>query len=226
MANDMRATKFTALITGAILVLGACGTGNSGGIATRPDSAATSPGTDATPGGGGNVTETGGTGACPADAAINVGMVVQGQNNVRTDNPWMPTSTGQILAYNRVRLEPMAIINRLDTSQITPWLVSDYQWNDDYTAVTLTARDGVTWSDGTPFTADDIAATLMVSRDTVVDGQHTLDPQGLIGDITVNGNQVTAEFTRPRLTDWTNVLQAVVMQKAYLDTLTDEEIMT
>jgi peptide/nickel transport system substrate-binding protein len=224
-------TGLTALITGAVMLLGACGTSNGGGTAA-PTAAATSPGAVATepatePGtAGGTDDVAGGTGACPADTSLNIGLVVQGQNNVRTDNPWLPTSTGQILQYNRLRLEPLAIINRLDTSQITPWLASDYSWNDDYTAVTFTARDGITWNDGTPFTADDIAATFMTTRDTTIDGAYTLDPQRIIGDVDVNGNQVTIHFNRARLTDWTNVLQIVIMQKAYLDTLTPEQIMT
>jgi len=222
-----RMTGLTALVSTAVLLLGACGTGN-GGTTAAPTTPAATPGTVAPPAGGtdAGTDAPGGTGACPADTPLNIGLVVQGQNNVRTDNPWLPTSTGQLLQYNRLRLEPLAVINRLNTDQITPWLASDYSWNDDYTAVTFTARDGVTWNDGTPFTADDIAATFMTTRDTTVDGAYTLDPQRIIGDVDVNGNQVTIHFNRPRLTDWTNVLQIVIMQKAYLDTLTPEQIMT
>ena len=218
--------RLAAISSIGALAMTGCGTGNGGGGQAAPtpintDPAATAPAQ--TPGG---EQEQGGTGACPADTAINIGMVTQGQNNVQIDNPWMPTSVGQILAYNRVRLEPLAIVNRLNPSEITPWLASDFQWNGDYTQLTLTARDGVTWSDGTPFTADDIAKTFEVMRDTRVEGAATLDPQGFIGDITVNGNQVTINFNRPRLTDWANVLQVSIMQKAYLDSLNPDEIMT
>jgi peptide/nickel transport system substrate-binding protein len=41
-----------------------------------------------------------------------------------------------------------------------PWTAEGYQYNEDFTEVVVTVRDGVTWSDGTPFTANDIAFSL------------------------------------------------------------------
>jgi peptide/nickel transport system substrate-binding protein len=40
------------------------------------------------------------------------------------------------------------------TRQFEPWLAEDVQPNDDFTQWTLTLRDGVTFSDGTPVNAD------------------------------------------------------------------------
>jgi len=210
--------------TGCSNTGGTSGTTTGGGTATTPTATAGAGGDTMGAADGGGAAGDGH--ACADDAPINIGMVTAGQNNVRIDNPWMPTSTGSLIAYNRLRLEPLAIVNRLDSSQVTPWLASDFQWNDDYTAITVTARDGVTWSDGTPFTADDIAKTFEVMRDTTVEGAKTLDPQGLIGDVEVNGNQVTIHFTRPRLTDWAVVLHTPIMQKAYLDNIDPAVIMT
>jgi peptide/nickel transport system substrate-binding protein len=207
----------------AISALSGCSNGThdaSPNVASSPAPTTAPPGDSATAGAAGG-SETGTSPACPADTPINIGMVTTGQNNVQIDNPWLPTSTGQLLAYNRLRLEPLAVVNRLNPAEITPWLASDFSWNDDYSQITITARDGVNWSDGTPFTADDIAKTFEVMRDTEVAGARTLDPQGLIGEITVNGNQVTINFTRPRVTDWAVVLHQSIMQKAYLDTISD-----
>jgi len=44
--------------------------------------------------------------------------------------------------------------------QITPWLASAFSYNDDNTALTLTLRDDVTFSDGEAFTADAVKANL------------------------------------------------------------------
>lgn len=44
--------------------------------------------------------------------------------------------------------------------EFTPWLAEGFEYNEDFTEVTVTIRNGVTWSDGTPFTADDIDFTL------------------------------------------------------------------
>ncbi len=40
-----------------------------------------------------------------------------------------------------------------------PWLAESYEFNDDFTEVVVTLREGVTWSDGEPFDTEDIAFT-------------------------------------------------------------------
>lgn len=45
------------------------------------------------------------------------------------------------------------------TGETIPWLATDYEMNDDYTEVVVHLRDGVTWSDGEPFDAEDVAFT-------------------------------------------------------------------
>ncbi len=41
-----------------------------------------------------------------------------------------------------------------------PWLAESFQYNADYTQLTITTRAGAEWSDGVPFTANDVAFTL------------------------------------------------------------------
>ncbi len=41
-----------------------------------------------------------------------------------------------------------------------PWLAESYEYNDDFTELTIKIRSGVEWSDATPFTAKDVAFTL------------------------------------------------------------------
>lgn len=42
------------------------------------------------------------------------------------------------------------------TGEIIPSVAESWEWNDDYTQLTLHIRDGIKWSDGVPYTADDI----------------------------------------------------------------------
>ncbi|GIV79133.1 MAG: hypothetical protein KatS3mg050_3527 [Litorilinea sp.] len=49
--------------------------------------------------------------------------------------------------------------------QEIPWLATGYEYNDDYTELTVNLREGVEWSDGTPFTARDVVFTLHMLRD-------------------------------------------------------------
>ncbi len=47
----------------------------------------------------------------------------------------------------------------LQTGEFIPWIAEAFSYNDDFTAITVNIRDGVTWSDGEPFTADDVIFT-------------------------------------------------------------------
>lgn len=47
----------------------------------------------------------------------------------------------------------------LQTGEYIPWLAESYEYNDDFTAITVYLRDGVTWSDGEPFTSADVVFT-------------------------------------------------------------------
>jgi len=55
--------------------------------------------------------------------------------------------------------EPLFTYNHF-TSEHIPWIAESYDYNDDYTSITVTLRDGVTWSDGEAFDAEDVAYTL------------------------------------------------------------------
>ncbi len=54
--------------------------------------------------------------------------------------------------------------NNLQTGEFTPWLAESYEYNDDYSQLTVHLRDGVTWSDGEPFTSEDIVFTYDLLR--------------------------------------------------------------
>jgi peptide/nickel transport system substrate-binding protein len=43
--------------------------------------------------------------------------------------------------------------------EFIPWLAESYEYNDDYTEAIVHLREGVKWSDGVPFTANDIVFT-------------------------------------------------------------------
>jgi peptide/nickel transport system substrate-binding protein len=55
--------------------------------------------------------------------------------------------------------EPLFYYNS-NTNEVIPWLATSLDYAPDFSSVTVKLRDGVTWSDGQPFTADDVVYTL------------------------------------------------------------------
>lgn len=54
--------------------------------------------------------------------------------------------------------ENLFVFNTLK-NEATPWLATSWGFNEDSTVLTVKLREGVTWNDGEPFTADDVVFT-------------------------------------------------------------------
>lgn len=57
----------------------------------------------------------------------------------------------------------------LNTGEVIPWQAESFSYNEDYTSITVKLRQGVTWSDGVPFTSKDVKYTLEMLRDNAPD---------------------------------------------------------
>lgn len=83
-------------------------------------------------------------------------VIEQTPNNVWDSfNPFIPNGEAYNYGYAIVCREYLFYSNFL-TGEITPWLAQDYSYNTDFTRCTLKLNPNVTWSDGEPFTADDV----------------------------------------------------------------------
>ncbi len=78
-------------------------------------------------------------------------------------NPGTSHQNGPGLLY-----EPLAFYSAFNDTEY-PWLAESWEYNSDFTQLTINTRDGITWSDGTPFGAHDVAFTL----------EHLLNNSGL-----------------------------------------------
>jgi len=47
----------------------------------------------------------------------------------------------------------------LQTGEYIPWIAESYEYNADFTTITVKLREGVEWSDGEPFTPEDVVFT-------------------------------------------------------------------
>lgn len=61
-------------------------------------------------------------------------------------------------AFSAQMLDPLIRIS--DTYKLSPGLAEDWELSDDGKLLTLTLREGVTWHDGEPFTAEDVKFNL------------------------------------------------------------------
>jgi len=73
-------------------------------------------------------------------------------------NPFLP-ATQLSNGYHQAILEPLFMLN-YETGQIMPWVGESMTANASLDQWTLKIRNGVTWSDGVPFTADDVVFTI------------------------------------------------------------------
>ncbi|HEY1296364.1 MAG TPA: ABC transporter substrate-binding protein [Chloroflexota bacterium] len=101
-------------------------------------------------------------------------------------NPFIPTANHQ-LGSNFV-CEPLAFYSAYQDKMIM-WLAESYQYSPDYKQLTIKTRKEAMWSDGVPFTADDVAynynelnrlgakARWGVDVQQVLDSAVVVDPQ-------------------------------------------------
>ncbi len=109
-----------------------------------------------------------------AAVAILAGGMVHGQDVAREDTvifdssrPMKDPTNFNIFRPDEIRdvglhqavLEPLFILN-YNSGEVEPWLGLSMEPNDSLDVWTLTLRDGVKWSDGEAFNADDVVFTI------------------------------------------------------------------
>lgn len=99
-----------------------------------------------------------------------------------------------------------------------PGLLTAWGWNEDKTKVSMTVREGVTWHDGSPFTAEDVAWSLARAADPAT-GNPIQFVWGTLGNFAVDGNTVTADVLQfdPTIFKWMYFLTGYVLPKAYYE---------
>jgi peptide/nickel transport system substrate-binding protein len=71
-------------------------------------------------------------------------------------NPFLPLANHQLGSH--MTSEPLAFYSAF-IDKTTMWLAESYEYSPDYKTLTIKTRPNVTWSDGEPFSANDVAYT-------------------------------------------------------------------
>jgi peptide/nickel transport system substrate-binding protein len=127
-------------------------------------------------------------------------------------NPFAPQQTVRTWLF-----EPLMQQSSLDC-KVVPWLATGYTWESP-TKLVFTIRQGVKWSDGSPFTAKDVAFTYNLTKK-----YPAIDLAGVWNDsfgakaksVTADGDKVTFEFEGPAATKFPYLIgQKIVSEKEF-----------
>ena len=77
---------------------------------------------------------------------------------------WMTPGTKRMHGAHQTMWEPLFILN-YGTGELDPWLATGFEQNEDSTEFTISLRQGVEWSDGEVFDADDVVFTVEMALD-------------------------------------------------------------
>ncbi|MBD5785349.1 ABC transporter substrate-binding protein [Cellulosimicrobium terreum] len=140
----------------------------------------------------------------PPPLTIGMPNTVEEEDN----NPFDSGSAAQKLGYAYAVYEPLAQINVNDPAQPPlPWLASEWSWDAGYTELRITPRAGVTWSDGEPFTAEDVAYSFRIRMEN-----PALNPELLpYEDVRIDQGAVVVTFESGQFVNQTKPLNAVVV---------------
>ena len=151
-----------------------------------------------------------------AGAALTIAKP-DGAITTESHNPYLGDSSASKYGYAKVIFEPLALVNPTGDLGTTPWLAESVEWNDDYTELTVVPRSGVTWSDGTDFTGEDIVFTF----DQYLNGTLT-DTSGLKYEgATVDGDAITLKFAESKYTAQARVLHTPIVPKHIWESIAD-----
>ncbi len=91
--------------------------------------------------------------------------------------------------------EELVFVDNLESGKTTPWLASAYAWSNDTKTLTFTVRAGVKWSDGVPFTANDVLFTFnLLKKNPALDLNSIWS---VLSSVSLKGtNQVVFQFKK------------------------------
>jgi len=113
-------------------------------------------------------------------------------------NPYSPSSIGGIGSI----YEPLFFVTNINNSAPVPLLGTKSTWNKEGTQLDITVRNGVKWSDGTPFTAKDVKFTF----DMILANQ-SLNTSGFDGKVkATDDSHIVITWDHPAFMEGPNVL--------------------
>jgi peptide/nickel transport system substrate-binding protein len=120
---------------------------------------------------------------------------------VKNFNPFSTTAPIYGMGADGLIYEPLIQFDLAAPPKYIPWLATSYSWSNGGKAITFAIRQGVKWSDGTPFTPADVVYSFNLMK---TDAKVNID--GLsISTVTASGNNVTVTFPTSQYANLENI---------------------
>lgn len=204
--------KIMAPLVAFGLVATACSSDDDGGDSGSPTS--DSPTTDAPDTG-----DTGDTGEFPRNETLFTSGTQWGP-----PSNWNPLQGGgQATGVRGLLYETLFLFDPW-TTELQPWLAESGEWTADDT-YELKLREGLTWNDGEPLTAEDVVFTVELGHEPAVRFSNVWD--WLDSAEAVDDTTVVFTFSDPRHGEWDNFIYAnQIVPKHVWENVPPEEIGT
>ncbi|MFB9677132.1 ABC transporter substrate-binding protein [Streptosporangium vulgare] len=214
----MRIRRRFAILGAAACVACTAVAGCSGG-STTPSAPSAAP-----QGSGGAAPSAGAGGAGAADAAFprNETLYTSGTQWGPPVN-WNPLRTWDSATGTKGLVYETLFLYDPQTDKFTPWLAESGTWTDDKT-YELKLRQGVTWADGKPFTADDVVFTVELGKMKTIPYANLWDWLEKVE--AADPNTVKFTFSEANYQQWANwVYGNAIVPKHIWEGLSEEDVL-
>ncbi len=126
----------------------------------------------------------------PAAVVVASGADLQSMNSVITTHPLARQVQRYVLLTTLVRYD--------STLAIEPYLARSWSWSPDSAELTVRLHRGVTWHDGRPTTARDVAFTLGLAADSTVGYPRRRDLADFREAVAVDDTTAVIRFSAPQ----------------------------
>jgi peptide/nickel transport system substrate-binding protein len=210
MANKQR---FVALLAILSLVTAACGSSATPapGQSGQPEVTAAAPSTAVAPSAAADVT------SYPRNETLYTSGKQYG-----APSTWNPLDPNAAMGTVGLQYETLFLYDPLKDT-FTPWLADSGSWTDPNT-YTIKVRQGVKWSDGQDFTADDVAFTIGLATSIKALGSNLSD----FGTTATapDASTVVVKFTKPAYQEWSTwTYNSPIVPKHIWDSKANEDIL-
>ncbi|MCL4407614.1 MAG: ABC transporter substrate-binding protein [Thermotogae bacterium] len=134
-------------------------------------------------------------------------------------NPFQPS--GQSLGMGPVMYGTLFLVQPYNGA-MTPFFGTNYEWSNNNLVLTVTIRQGLKWSDGQPFTPEDVAFTFnYLKKYPALDTNGIWSSISNLQSVAASGNNVIFTFSKPNTPLLIQIAQISIVPEHIWSSITD-----